>query len=71
MSAVERVIEKLGGVAATARAFGVKHPTVIGWRQRDMIPAERVAEASRLTGFAAAELRPDLASLFATQPEAA
>jgi DNA-binding transcriptional regulator YdaS (Cro superfamily) len=71
MSAVDRVIERLGGVAATARAFGVKHPTVIGWRERGVLPAERVAEAAKLTEIPPAELRPDLASVFAPKPEAA
>jgi DNA-binding transcriptional regulator YdaS (Cro superfamily) len=65
MTIVGRVIEKLGGVAATARAFGVKHPTVIGWRERGVLPAERLTEAARLTGIPAAELRPDLAEAFA------
>jgi DNA-binding transcriptional regulator YdaS (Cro superfamily) len=64
MSVVERVIETLGGVTATARALGVKHTSVIGWRDRQRIPAEKVSEVARLTKIPAAEIRPDLARLF-------
>jgi len=64
MSIVDRVIEQLGGVKPTARACAVKHTSVLGWRRRGSIPAKKVLVVSRLTGIAAAELRPDLAKLF-------
>lgn len=64
MEIVEDVIVRLGGVSAAARALGVTHPTIIGWRARARIPAEKVMAVSELTGIAPAKLRPDLAKLF-------
>jgi DNA-binding transcriptional regulator YdaS (Cro superfamily) len=60
MMAVETVIETLGGVAAAARTLGVKHTSVIGWRTRGAIPAERVRQVSQATGLPNHVLRPDL-----------
>jgi DNA-binding transcriptional regulator YdaS (Cro superfamily) len=57
---VERAIAVAGGVAALARAAGVKHTSVIGWRDRGMIPAERALAIEAITGISRGELRPDL-----------
>lgn len=60
MMTVETVIEALGGVAAAARKLGVKHTSVIGWRSRGVIPAERVRQVSEASGLPNHVLRPDL-----------
>lgn len=65
MSPVEQLIEKLGGVADTARAFGVAHTSVLKWRKRGEIPLDRIAQASDLLGLQPAEIRPDVAKLMA------
>ncbi len=72
MSAVEQLIEKLGGVSATARAFGVAHTSVLKWKRRQELPAERVSHAVTLTGLDASELAPSAAKLAAAfAPQAA
>lgn len=59
MSQAERIIEKFGGVTATARALGHKFPTTVqGWKSRGYIPAPKqagVLEAARAHGV---ELEP-------------
>jgi DNA-binding transcriptional regulator YdaS (Cro superfamily) len=57
---IERAIEAGGGVNALARALGIHHVSVIRWRHRGRIPAERVRQVSQITGIPAHELRPDL-----------
>jgi len=55
LSQAERVINKFGGVNATARACGHKSAsTVQGWKERGWIPQERhheVLEAARRMGI--------------------
>lgn len=51
------VIAAAGGASALARALGLHHTTVLGWKR---IPAERVPAVSRLIGISRHELRPDL-----------
>jgi DNA-binding transcriptional regulator YdaS (Cro superfamily) len=62
---VEAIIGAAGGVAKLAAGCGVKHTSVIGWRVRGIIPAERVGDVARATGLSPAEIRPDLAATFA------
>lgn len=59
------VIDKAGGVAALSRALGLTHPTIIGWRRRGQVPADRLREVAAITGLRPADIRPDLAELFA------
>lgn len=65
LTPVDVVIEKAGGVAALSRALGLTHPTVIGWRRRGQVPPERLEQVAAITGMRPAEIRPDLAKLFA------
>jgi len=65
MSAVDRMIEQLGGVAATARAFRVAHTSVLKWKRRKELPAERVSHAVALTGLKPQDLSPSAAKLAA------
>jgi hypothetical protein len=48
-----------------ARGLGVDKATVTRWA-RNEIPSDRVNDIVRITGIPAADLRPDLAELFAT-----
>lgn len=42
---VDRIIRKLGGLTATARALGHENPsTVQGWKERGVIPARQQAK---------------------------
>jgi DNA-binding transcriptional regulator YdaS (Cro superfamily) len=75
---VDSIIRAAGGVAKLAAVCGLKHTSVIGWRTRGIIPAERVGDVARATGLSPAQIRPDLAAAFAapsagpiTPPEAA
>jgi DNA-binding transcriptional regulator YdaS (Cro superfamily) len=65
---IERIIEAGGGVSKLAHALGLKHTSVIGWRDRGSIPAERVGDVARVTGLSPAEIRPDLAAAFGAAP---
>lgn len=62
---VDMAIEAAGGLTALSKALGLSHPTVIGWRRRGAVPADRVAQVALVTGLSPAALRPDLAALFA------
>lgn len=48
-----------------ARRIGVDKATVTRWARKE-IPTDRVADVVRVTGIPAADLRPDLATVFAT-----
>ncbi|HEV7455892.1 MAG TPA: YdaS family helix-turn-helix protein [Roseococcus sp.] len=65
---ISRIIEAGGGVAKLARALNLKHTSIIGWKRRGVIPAERVAEVAAATGLHPAEIRKDLAAAFNAQP---
>ena len=65
---VNEAIERAGGPSALARAVGCDHSTVIGWRRKGRIPAERVRAVAQASGLSPAELRPDL---FGDPPPAA
>lgn len=51
-----------------ARLLHVDKATVTRWSKKE-IPAERLADIVRVTGIAATDLRPDLASVFAAPVE--
>lgn len=55
-------------LADLARACGVDKATVTRWSQKK-IPADRLADVSRITGIPPHELRPDLADIFGPSPE--
>lgn len=54
---LEAAILKAGGVRALARALGIDHSTIVGWRQ---IPAGHVIAIENLLAIPRRELRPDL-----------
>jgi DNA-binding transcriptional regulator YdaS (Cro superfamily) len=68
---IERAISAAGGINALSRQIGVAHPTIIGWRRRDQIPAERVRAVSAATGIPPHQLRPDLFDAPATATKVA
>lgn len=57
---IVEAIARAGGVSALARAVGVDHSTVVGWRRAGRVPAERVRRVSEVTGLPPHSLRPDL-----------
>ena len=57
-------------LADLARALRVNKTTVSRWALGE-IPTDRIEAVSKKTGFSAHELRPDLASVFSTEPESA
>lgn len=57
---VNEAIERAGGPSALARAVGCDHSTVIGWRRKGRIPAERVSAVAQASGVPPHQLRPDL-----------
>ena len=57
---VDDAIRAAGGPTKLARALGLDHSTIIGWRRIGRVPAERVRKVSEVTGIAAHLLRPDL-----------
>lgn len=58
---LNRVIEQLGGVNATANAFGVTRQTVWNWKKR-RVPAEKCLPLCEAVGHTVSpkELRPDI-----------
>lgn len=60
--AVTKAIEAAGNATKLARALGITRAAVCQWKK---IPPKRLADVARLTGLPAAELRPDLANVFA------
>lgn len=58
MNAVAQAIEKAGSLTELARLAGVKPPTVCGWRNRGVVPAERVIVVSQATGIPYHKLNP-------------
>ena len=74
MSIVDQAIAKVGGVAEAARTFGVSHVSIIGWKKRGAIPADKLRRAADLTGFAMSDLNPraaEIAAAFAPAAEVA
>lgn len=59
---IARAVRLLGGQGATARAVGVKQPSVWGWLQNGKVTAEYVLPLERATHGEVTrhELRPDL-----------
>lgn len=55
MTQAERIIEKFGGLTATARALNHLNPTTVqGWKERGFIPARQqplVLDAARALGL--------------------
>ena len=58
---VKEAASRAGGIVALARELGIRHTALYSWKQ---IPANRVADVSRVTGIPPHELRPDLADIF-------
>lgn len=56
-SAVRRVIDAVGGIAALAAKLGIKAPSIYSWKR---IPTDRVLAIEAATGIPRYELRPDI-----------
>lgn len=61
---MDAVREKVRSMAALARDLGVTRGAVAQW---DRVPAERIADVSRLTGIPFHVLRPDMFAEEATK----
>lgn len=58
---VSDVIEVLGGPTKAATALGLSNPSVVmNWRKRGRVPADKVLEVEKLTGFSRHVLRADI-----------
>lgn len=55
--ALALAIEKAGGIRKLARALGISHTAVMGWRR---VPYERLLEVEKITGIKRELLRPEL-----------
>lgn len=54
---IKDIIQKAGGVCSLARQLGVRHVSVIRWKE---VPVKRLLEVERITGVPREELRPDI-----------
>lgn len=61
MEALERAVEKAGGVGALATLIGVAASAPSMWRVRGRVPAEHCPSIERATGVRCEDLRPDVA----------
>lgn len=59
MDAINKAIDKAGGLTELARRLGCKPQVISNWRARG-IPAERVLQVEQASGVDRHELRPDL-----------
>jgi DNA-binding transcriptional regulator YdaS (Cro superfamily) len=66
----EKAIRAAGTITGLAEHLGLTKGAIWQWRKSG-IPADRVADVAAVTGIPAAELRPDLARVFASEPERA
>jgi pyruvate kinase len=57
MEGMELIRSQRGLMASIARGLGITRAAVATWKR---VPAERVAEVSRLTGLPMGALRPDM-----------
>ena len=58
--AIEEAAAKYGGKKGLGALLGVTKQAVIGWVDRDRVPAKRVLELEKLSGVSRHELRPDI-----------
>lgn len=55
--ALKQAIEEMGGYRSLARALGISHQAIVGWKR---VPSERILQVEKVTGIPREELRPDL-----------
>ena len=67
MDGMHLLRQQRGLMARVALELGVTRAAVSTWQR---IPADRLADVSRITGIPAADLRPDLAMAFAQPAQA-
>ena len=60
-------MRRAGGADALAAQIGIARRTLFVWKSQG-VPADRLAAVSAATGIPAADLRPDLAAAFASDP---
>lgn len=59
--ALNKAIDKAGGIKAVAAHFRIKVPAIYQWREyREGVPANRVLALEELTGISRHDLRPDI-----------
>ena len=58
VSSLANIIKAAGGVNGLAHKLGISSAAVAVWKR---VPAQRLAEVSRITGIPPSQLRPDLA----------
>lgn len=57
---IDDAIRVAGGVERLGDALGCAHSSVVRWRQRGRVPADRVVAIEAVTGVPRHRLRPDL-----------
>lgn len=57
--ALEKAIEKAGGVTALASAIGVSQSVVSNWKSRKSVPPVYCADIEKATGVKRQKLRPE------------
>ena len=57
MDGMDRIRAERGMIAKIARGLGIKASAVSMWKR---VPAERLPEVERITGFPRHQLRPDI-----------
>jgi DNA-binding transcriptional regulator YdaS (Cro superfamily) len=60
MEALEKAIEKAGGIAALASLIGVATSSPSMWKARGRVPAEHCPAIEKETGVRCEDLRPDV-----------
>ncbi|WP_083910034.1 transcriptional regulator [Sphingomonas sp. LH128] len=68
-SALAKAVRKVGSQSAFARLIGKRQSVVFGWLKNEkLLPLDHVPTVSDATGIPKAELRPDVAALFESEP---
>jgi antitoxin CcdA len=62
-SGIDDAIRAAGGVERLGNALGCAHSSVVRWRQRGRVPADRVVAIEAVTGVPRHRLRPELYAL--------
>lgn len=60
MTALDKAIQSQGSARSLATSLGVSSMAISKWRNRGLVPADRVIPIFSVTGITPHELRPDL-----------
>ena len=57
---ITEIIERMGGVVAGAKALGVHHTSITGWKQAGRVPVKRAQQINALFDIPLYDVRPDV-----------